>query len=71
MKRSTPPLERHQHCQVEIERCSSAVHFAKIRCIEHNVTVCWLSRKQYANAVEQGLVKESKNNISKLFDVGS
>jgi hypothetical protein len=56
MKRSTPPLIKHQDHEVEIRLATQANHAARIHCVTCNKFVMWLSHKETELAEQQGLI---------------
>ena len=56
MKKSTPPLIKHQDHRVEIRLVSGDKHYAKYHCVDCNKWVAWVGRAETTKALELGLV---------------
>ena len=39
----TPPLIRHQHCQVEVRPSTNARHYAQYYCLDCQKFIAWIS----------------------------
>tara|TARA_R110000868_G_C10609886_1_gene741304 strand:- start:372 stop:578 length:207 start_codon:yes stop_codon:yes gene_type:complete len=63
MKKSIPPLLKHEDHQVTIQPSINAHHSAYYHCIECNKWVAWLSWGETQKAKQLGLLKPLK-----LFD---
>ena len=56
-KKSTPPLEKHQYCPVEIIPGPFGIHAGKIHCVKHDTFVCW-ANKDVVNLKVWGLLSD-------------
>lgn len=57
MKKSTPPLERHRDCQVEVRSSSKAQHLAYYYCLDCHKHVAWISRNDLNQLEQLNLIK--------------
>ena len=57
MKKSTPPLIKHQEHRVEI-RPTATKHPAQYWCLDCNKHIAWLSKQEAEFAEKNGLISE-------------
>lgn len=67
MKRSIPPLIKHDTHNVEIRLVTGLKHYGKIHCIDCNKWVKWLTREETNHALELGLVTIEPRKTAKEF----
>jgi hypothetical protein len=69
MKKSTPPLVKHQSHQVEIRAVRGSKHYGKYWCLDCDMWISWISKTELDQAQALGIVVEDPVKNIKAGDI--